>query len=146
MTETTPRGLLRSNVVVALGTAMSRLTGLIRITVLSYVVGQTALADAYNAANNSPNTIYELLLGGALNASLVPLFTQLSEEKDDEGTSAVLTTGVVAVTALTVAAVVAAPLIFRLYSIHPSSQVDAEQFRMVGTALARIFLVQIFFY
>jgi putative peptidoglycan lipid II flippase len=43
-------------------------------------------------------------------------------------------------------AVAAAPLIFRLYSIATSSEVDATQYRQVGTVLARIFLVQIFFY
>jgi putative peptidoglycan lipid II flippase len=139
-------GLLRSNVVVALGTAMSRVTGLIRIVVLSIVIGQNALADAYNGANNSPNAIYELLLGGVLSATLVPLFTQLTEQDDEEGTTSVVTAGVIAVTALTIAAVLAAPWIFHLYSISPSDQVDADQFRQVGTALARIFLLQIFFY
>ncbi len=145
-TRTTSAGLLRSNLVVAIGTALSRLTGLIRIVVLGYVIGQTALADAYNAANNSPNAIYELLLGGVLSASLVPLFSRLAEERDDEGTSAVVTVSILAVTVLTTAAVLAAPWIFRLYSINPSDGVDREQFRAVGTALARIFLVQIFFY
>ena len=43
-------------------------------------------------------------------------------------------------------AVVAAPLIFRLYSINVGDGVDPELFRAVGTTLARIFLVQIFFY
>ena len=40
-------GLLRSNVVVATGTALSRLTGLLRVIVFGYVIGQGALADAY---------------------------------------------------------------------------------------------------
>ena len=48
--------------------------------------------------------------------------------------------------ALTAAAVVAAPFIFRLFSLSPSASVDAEQYRRVGTSLARIFLIQIFFY
>jgi putative peptidoglycan lipid II flippase len=138
--------LLRSNIVVALGTAMSRLTGLIRVTVLSVVIGQNALADTYNSANSSPNTIYELLLGGALSASLVPLFTKLHEQRDEEGTRAVVTVSLLSVTALTTLAVLAAPWIFAIYSIDPSGQVDADQYRTVGTALARIFLVQIFFY
>ena len=43
-------------------------------------------------------------------------------------------------------AVVAAPLIFRLYSISVSDEVDADLFRSAGTTLARIFLVQILFY
>ncbi len=139
-------GLLRSNVVVALGTALSRITGLIRVMVLGFVIGQTALADAYNAANSSPNAIYELLLGGVLSASLVPLFTKLAEQNDDEGTSAVVSVAVVAMSVLTAAAVLAAPWIFHLYSLSPAATVDADQFRSVGTLLARIFLIQIFFY
>jgi len=139
-------GMLRSNVIVALGTALSRVTGLVRVMVLGIVIGQTALADAYNAANSSPNAIYELLLGGVLSASLVPLFSKLAEQRDDEGTTAVVSATVVAMSVLTAAAVLAAPWIFHLYSISPSDAVDADQFREVGTLLARIFLIQIFFY
>ena len=145
MTDSTQStGLLRSNVTVAIGTALSRLTGLIRVMVLGFVVGQTSLADAYNGANNSPNTIYELLLGGVLSASLVPMFTKQFERKDDDATRAVITVSVIAISVLTILAVIAAPLIFRLYSLAP--KVNAGQYRAVGTALARIFLVQIFFY
>ena len=145
MTTATPTGgLLRSNVVVAMGTLLSRVTGLIRVMVLGFVVGQTSLADVYNGANSTPNTIYELLLGGVLSASLVPMFTKQFERKDDEATRAVITVSIIAISLLTVVAVLAAPLIFRLYSLDP--KVDATQYRAVGTALARIFLVQIFFY
>ena len=139
-------GILRSNLVVATGTAMSRLTGLIRVVVFSIVVGQTALADAYDGANNSPNAVYELLLGGMLAASLVPLFTKHAEQDDDDATTAVVTVAVLALTAITVLAFLAAPWIFHVFSFNPPSTIDAVQYRKVGTALARIFLIQIFFY
>ena len=45
-----------------------------------------------------------------------------------------------------VIAVLAAPLIFRMYSLLTSSSVDAGKYHTAGTLLARIFLVQIFFY
>ena len=45
-------GLGRSNLVVATGTAISRITGLARIIVFGMIIGQTALADAFDAANN----------------------------------------------------------------------------------------------
>jgi putative peptidoglycan lipid II flippase len=109
-------------------------------------VGQAALADAYNSANNSPNAIYELLLGGVLSASLVPMFTKQAEERDEEATSAVVSVAMVALTLLTVAAVIAAPLVFRLFSIDVAQGVDPGEYRRVGTALTRIFLIQIFFY
>ncbi|NBO53874.1 MAG: murein biosynthesis integral membrane protein MurJ [Actinobacteria bacterium] len=139
-------GLLRSNIVVAFGTAMSRITGLARVVVFGVVVGQTALADAYDGANNSPNSVYELLMGGVLAASLVPLFTRQIESEDQEGTEAVFSVSVVFLALITVVSVIAAPLIFRVFSLQPSVAVDATEYRSVGTALARIFLVQIFFY
>src|SRR4051812_15966406 len=138
--------LLRNNVIVASGTALSRLTGLIRVYAFARFVGQAAIADAYNSANGSPNAIYELLLGGVLSASLVPMFTKQAEDDDAEATSAVFTVAMIAVSALTLVAVLAAPLVFRLFSVHVDASTDADVYRAAGTALTRIFLIQIFFY
>ena len=140
-------GLLRSNVAVATGTAVSRITGLVRVAVLGAVLGTpSAVADAYDLANGTPNMVYELLLGGVLSSSLVPLFTRLHEDRDEEGTSAVVTVAAIAMVAVTVAAVVAGPFVFRLYSLLVADTVDAHVYRQVGGALARMFLVQILFY
>jgi putative peptidoglycan lipid II flippase len=138
--------LFRNNVVVAAGTALSRISGLVRVAVFAIVVGQTALADAYNGANQTPNVVYELLLGGILSATLVPLFTKQAEDRGDGATSAIVTVSVIALTAITIVAVAAAPLIFRLYSFAVADGVDASEYRAVGTTLSRIFLLQIFFY
>lgn len=138
--------MFKDTLVVALGTAMSRFTGLLRVVVFGVIIGQTALADAFDGANNSPNSIYELLVGGLLAASLVPLFTRFAEDDDEEATQVVVSTSLVVLAAATLIAVLAAPLIFRLFSLHPSELVDADQFRRAGTAMTRIFLIQIFFY
>lgn len=138
--------LLRSNVVVASGTALSRVTGLLRIAVLTYVLGQTALSDAYLLANETPNIVYDLLLGGLLSATLVPLFSTFVEQDDDEATNVVISVAVVLMAGLTAVAVLAAPLIFGLYSINIAEDVDPDVYRSVGTTLAQIFLIQIFFY
>ena len=66
--------LVRSSSVVALGTLLSRVTGLVRVAVLAYALGQATLADTYNLANTTPNIVYELLIGGVLSATLVPVF------------------------------------------------------------------------
>ena len=138
--------LLRSNVTVATGTALSRVTGLLRIMVFGWVIGQTALSDAYLIANETPNIVYDLLLGGVLSATLVPLFSSFIETDDDEATNVVITISATLMVALTVVAVVAAPLIFRIYTLNPAADVDPELLRRVGTMLARIFLIQILFY
>ena len=66
--------LVRSSSTVALGTLLSRVTGLVRVAVLAYAIGQATLADSYNLANTTPNIVYELLIGGVLSATLVPVF------------------------------------------------------------------------
>ncbi len=58
----------------AAGTGLSRLTGLLRILVLAYALGFTPLADAYNIANNAPNMLYDVVLGGVLSATFIPVF------------------------------------------------------------------------
>lgn len=138
-------GLLGKNIGVALGTALSRITGLVRVVFLATVLTQ-GLPDAYNQANNTPNIIYELLLGGVLSATLVPVMTRLHHDKDDDGAVAVTSVGIVVLVAITVVAVLAAPLVFHLYNISTSSAVDADVYRRVGTILTRMFMVQILFY
>jgi putative peptidoglycan lipid II flippase len=136
--------LLRRNVVVASGTALSRLTGLLRVMVFAKVIGQTALADAYNSANSAPNAVYELVLGGVLSATLTPMFTKQSETDDDRATSAVVSVAVLVLLGLTTLSVIAAPWIFHVFAIHVEG--DADLYRQVGTTLTRVFLIQILFY
>lgn len=140
----TDRSLRANNIGVAAGTLASRVTGLARLIVFAAVIGQTALADAFDVGNNAPNVIYELLLGGTLAATLVPLFVGLYERTDRNGIAAVFGTGLVALAGLTAIAVLAAPAVFRLYALSPAG--DATQFHSIGTALTRVFLLQIFFY
>ena len=111
------RSLLASNLGVASGTLASRLTGLVRVVIFAAVIGQTALADAFDIGNNAPNVVYELLLGGTLTAALVPLFSQFRQRNDREATAAVFGASLVAAALITVASVVLAPWIFRLYSL-----------------------------
>ncbi|MFT6292506.1 MAG: putative peptidoglycan lipid II flippase, partial [Ilumatobacter sp.] len=139
-------GLFKNNLIVAVGTALSRVTGLLRFAVLAAVLGGTAISDAYLLANETPNLVYELLVGGVLSATLVPLFTSFDANDDDESRNVVLTTALALIVVVTLAAVAVAPLVFRVFSQNVDPDVDADLFRSVGTTLARIFLVQILFY
>src|SRR5688572_20791901 len=102
-----PRGpasrgaLVRSSALVGVGTALSRVTGLLRVFALLYALDQTRLADVFTLANTMPNLVYELLLGGVLSATLVPVFTERVHD-DDGGTSAVVSTAALALVVVTV--------------------------------------------
>jgi putative peptidoglycan lipid II flippase len=137
-------GILRAAGTMAVATLVSRITGLLRTMVLVAAIGVAAVGDAYNTANTLPNIVYELLLGGVLASVVVPLLVHAQERDRDGGTayaqrlSTIAIAGLVVVTAL---AVLAAPLLTRLYGIVD----DPEQVRLANW-LARILLAEIVFY
>ena len=149
--EGLPPNLGRSAVVMAVGTTLSRVTGLGRLIAMAFALGVTEsrLADAYNIANTMPNVIYELILGGVLTSVFIPvLVEELRKKRDDdawETVSALVTTSIVTVVAITVVAVVAAPWIIRLFTFRLSGAEQAQQ-QELATFFLRIFAPQIAFY
>lgn len=58
---------------IAAVTVLSRMVGFLRTLAFSHTVGTQALADAYNTANQVPNTVFDIVAGGALASVAVPL-------------------------------------------------------------------------
>lgn len=63
----------RAAAMIAGVTVLSRLFGFLRTLAFSHTVGHGDLADAYNSANQIPNTIFDIVAGGALAGVAVPL-------------------------------------------------------------------------
>lgn len=137
--------LVRSSAAVATGTLLSRVTGLLRVAVLAYAVGRAGLADTYNLANSTPNIVYELLLGGVLSATLVPLFVDHLERGDTRATSAVFTVALTLLAVLTAIAMLFAPLIARLYALDTTGAERTAQLHVM-TVFTLWFLPQMVFY
>ncbi|WTD07410.1 murein biosynthesis integral membrane protein MurJ [Streptomyces albidoflavus] len=139
-------GLVRSSVLMAVGTVVSRATGLIRQVLQAAALGTGLLASTYNTANTVPTSLYTLLIGGALNAVLVPQLVRARATEPDGGRAYEqrLVTLVVCVLGVgTALAVWAAPEIVGLYMRDtPGSH---EAFELTVT-FARCLLPQIFFY
>ncbi len=144
--------LRTSAVYVAFGTGVSRLTGLLRFVALAWALGQTFLADSYNLANTTPNMLYDVVLGGVLSATFIPVFVDHLANRDErdafESISAVVTVSVVVLLATTVAALVAAPYIVHAFTVldthagrGQAQRVALE--RQVATELLRWFVIQI---
>lgn len=65
--------LLGAALVIGLITLFSRLAGFVRWLVFARTVGSGCLGDAYTTANQLPNVVFELVAGGMLAATMVPL-------------------------------------------------------------------------
>ncbi|MFI8851135.1 murein biosynthesis integral membrane protein MurJ [Streptomyces sp. NPDC053499] len=139
-------GLARSSLLMAAGTVVSRATGLIRQVLQAAALGTGLLASTYNTANTVPTSLYTLLIGGALNAVLVPQLVRARATHPDGGRAYEqrLVTLVVTVLALgTALAVWAAPQIVGLYMRDTPARHEAFELTVV---FARFLLPQIFFY
>jgi putative peptidoglycan lipid II flippase len=137
--------LRRRSTVMAAGTVASRATGFLRVLALLYALGANSLTDAYNLANTLPNIVYELILGGVVSATLIPIFVGLFDDGDEDpwrGVAAV-TWLVLAVTAgLSVVFALGAPLLAAPYAaLKHGSQADAQRHLVV--AFMRYFAPQV---
>ncbi|MEU7576446.1 murein biosynthesis integral membrane protein MurJ [Streptomyces sp. NPDC041068] len=130
----------------AFGTVVSRATGLIRQVLQAAALGTGLLASTYNTANTVPTSLYTLLIGGALNAVLVPQLVRARASDPDGGKAFEqrLVTLVVCVLGVgTALAVWAAPQIVGLYMRDTPANHEAFELTVV---FARFLLPQIFFY
>jgi putative peptidoglycan lipid II flippase len=72
-------GIARGAAVIAGLTVLSRILGLVRTLVFSQRVGASCLGTAYVTANQVPNLVYELILGGALTSAMIPVLARSAE-------------------------------------------------------------------
>jgi putative peptidoglycan lipid II flippase len=137
--------LVRSSKAMALGTIASRGSGFLRTLILAIAIGQGSLADAYNNANNLPNTVYYLMLGGIFTSVVVPMLVRASKEDPDRGegyAKRIYSLGVVALLAVTALATAFAGPIVDLYT----GTVTRPGEHTVMVEFAYFFIPQIFFY
>ena len=140
-------GIARGVAVVASLTILSRILGLVRTLVFSQTVGATCLGTAYVTANQVPNLLYELILGGALTSAMVPVLARSAERAARDPaekahvsaiTSALLTWSVIIIVPLVVVIVAAAgPIASLLNPANPNAHcVRADVVAVTGNMLA----------
>jgi len=139
------RSQARSSAVMASGTVVSRITGVARDIAMTAALGFYLVSDAFSLGNSLPNIVYILIIGGALNAVFIPQLVRRMADDDDGGTAyadRLLTLVGTLLVAVSIAAVVLAPLIVDLYTPddYPAGQFD------LAVAFARLCLPQIAFY
>ena len=78
VTESSPlrqagRGIGRAAALIGIITVVARVVGFGRQLVFAHTVGSHCLGTAYTTANQVPNIIYDIVIGGALTGVIVPV-------------------------------------------------------------------------
>jgi putative peptidoglycan lipid II flippase len=140
-------GIVRGAMLIAGLTLLSRILGLVRTLVFSQTIGASCLGTAYITANQVPNLIYELVLGGALTSAMVPVLARSAERAGTDPaekahvnqiTSALLTWSFIILVPLTLVIVAAAsPIASLLNPVNPNAHcVRADVVATTGSMLA----------
>ena len=132
----------RNSLIMASGTAASRVTGQIRTILLAWALGTTGYAaNAYQAGSMIPQVIYTLVSGGIFNAVLVPQIVRTLKAKDAETKlNKLITLAITMLLAVTILMALCTPLLTKLY-VNGSPETMA-----LATSFTLWCMPQIFFY
>lgn len=149
-------GIARGAAVIGGLTVFSRIFGLVRTVVFAQTVGATCLGTAYATANQVPNLVYELVLGGALTSAMVPVLARSAERSatDPEQkalvsqiTSALLTWSVLILVPLTLIVIgVAGPVASLLNPVNPNAHCVRSDMVATTADMLRVFAPQVVLY
>ena len=139
-------GVARSSLIMASGTFVSRILGMIRSPILlTMVVGLNApIANAFDIANVIPNILFTILAGGFINAVLVPAIVQATHRSDDGGAAYInklLTLAIILIGSITLLLTLAAPFIVKIFAASLS-----HEWYGVAVYFAYWCIPQVFFY
>jgi len=126
-------------------TALSRVTGFVRVWVTAYALGVTALAASYHVANNIPNMVFELVAGGIISSLFIPVFMERWKQDSEQDAwryaSSLFNVTLIALGIIAVLATVFASEVVRTQTFRINPQ-DAE----LAVFFFQVFAVQIVFY
>lgn len=130
--------------------------GLVRTLVFSQSVGAGCLGTAYVTANQVPNLLYELALGGALTSAMVPVLARSAQRSaTDPGekarvaqiSSALLTWAVIILVPLMVIVAAAAqPIASLLIPANPNASCPRAEMVNTTTTMLVVFAPQVLLY
>ena len=141
--------VVRSSAVMAAGSMVSRVTGLLRTVTVGAALGAGIIGNDYNLSNTLPNMVYELLLGGVMSSVLVPFLMRARLKEADRGEAyaqRLLTMAVVLLGSATVVAVAAAPLLTKVFTATARNPRPTAADIHLITTLSYLILPEIFFY
>lgn len=126
-------------------TIISRITGFVRTWAMAFALGATAISSSYQVANNLPNMLYELVVGGMIVTAFLPVYVsvkrRLGREAGNEYASNLLTIVVVFLGVLS-----ALCIVFPGVAIYTQSFFSDQGEMGLSTFFFQFFAIQLVFY
>lgn len=112
------KSIVKSTSLLSAGTLVSRILGFVRDIILAKLLGTGIRADAFFVAMKIPNLFRDLVGEGAVNAAVVPVFSEYWQHKKKESfwrfANIVLVLALIILSAITLLGIMFAPLVVRI--------------------------------
>jgi putative peptidoglycan lipid II flippase len=146
-----PEGAVGDSLSVAIWTAVSRFTGVLRGIVVAAVLGATYFANTYQFTNSLPNLVFYGLLAGALFSSiLVPALVPHVDSGDSRATArtagGLLGVAMLGMLAVVPVVAIATPWLLKVGSIGATNAAAAHSQERIGAILVLLLLPQVALY
>lgn len=124
---------------------ISRITGFIRTWTMAYALGATLLSSSYQVANNLPNMLYELVAGGLLVTSFLPVYVSIKNRKGTRASNR-YASNLLSIITLFLIVIAAFCIIFPSVVIYTQSFWSNQEEMQYATFFFQFFAIQIIFY
>jgi putative peptidoglycan lipid II flippase len=136
----------RSAALMSVLVIVSRITGFFRTWGQAYALGVTVMASCYTVANNLPNQLYELVMGGMLITAFLPVYMSVRKRAGAEGASR-YASNLVSLVVIIMGAVAVLGLVFAAQVIWTQSFNATEEFDFdLATYFFRFFVIEVVLY
>lgn len=143
--EIEKRSITTSAAIISICTIISRITGFIRTWAMAFALGSTMLSSAYQVANNLPNMLYELVIGGMLVTAFLPVYMSVRKRLGDEASNA-YASNVFTIIVVTLGIASILCIAFPAQIIYTQSFLSDQSEMTSAVFLFRVFAIQILFY
>ena len=124
---------------------VSRITGFARTWAMAFALGSTFVSSSYQVANNLPNMLYELVMGGMLITAFLPVYLSVKKQFGHERGNAYASNLLTIVVAL-LAVVSVLCIVFAGQVIYTQSFYSNQDEMALATFFFQFFAVQVVFY
>ncbi|MCD8315809.1 MAG: murein biosynthesis integral membrane protein MurJ [Eggerthellaceae bacterium] len=135
----------RSAALISICVIISRVTGFARTWAMAFALGATFVSSSYQVANNLPNMLYELVMGGMLVTAFLPVYLsikkKLGNERGNDYASNLLSIVVVLLVIVSILC-----MIFPAQIIYTQSFYSEQDTLSLAVFFFQLFAIQIIFY
>jgi putative peptidoglycan lipid II flippase len=136
----------RSAALMSVLVIVSRITGFFRTWGQAYALGVTVTASCYTVANNLPNQLYELVMGGMLVTAFLPVYLSVKERSGRKGANE-YTSNLLSLVVLVMGAVAALGLVFAVQVVWTQSFSATSEFDGgLAVYFFRFFVIEVVLY